>query len=126
MTTISKDKCYRLRNGFEYRMLCDDAGGVRPIVGLARKQPTDDWETLRNDANGFHLGGGVESAFDLIEVNPPIKFKGWALLYRESDGRLIIGYPHATKAEAYRGARFFQTPIACIPINIDCAEGEGL
>ena len=64
MNPISLQGRYRTRSGDPVRILCVDAEGIQPVIGLHLG------ETTRWSAAGVFGFSGKESVFDLIEVSP--------------------------------------------------------
>ncbi len=60
-------------------------------------------------------------SYDLVEVKPRIKRTYWVNVFNTPKG---VGFLHVTKADAdgYRNS----PRLACVKIEIDCEEGEGL
>lgn len=116
---ISMDKKYRTRDGRPVRVLATDARGEQPVVGLVYELEADK-ETLRRwSIDGKWRAAACESELDLIEVKPRIKRTWWANIYQN------YGSLHESRKTADEN----RTPIgrlACIKIEIDCVEGEGL
>ena len=113
---ISMDKKYRTRACAEVRIYAVDGDEPRPVHG-AFKSPTG-WvvSCWRQDGTQLDFGGH----YDLIELKPRIKRTVWANLYL--DGRITLGHPSKEDADkcADRGR------LACVKVEIDCEEGEGL
>ncbi len=114
---VDMSKKYKTRDGSDVRLYADDAGGRFPIHG-AVKRPDDTWARDAWTADGRWTWPGGEGCDDLVEVKPRIKRRVWVLLY--PDGTTNI-------ANSERTAQALKTKaIACIPVDIDCEEGEGL
>ena len=110
---IDINKKYRTRAGAEARIYAVDGFGPRCVHG-AYKSPTgwvgSCWQ--RDGTQMVHAG-----PYDLIEVKPRIKRTMWLNLYAREDRP-------STKKEADEHA--FDTRLACVKVEIDCEEGEGL
>lgn len=65
MNPISLQGRYRTRSGDPVRILCVDAEGIQPVIGL-HGGSIDRW-----GADGTYGFAAKESKFDLIEVTPP-------------------------------------------------------
>lgn len=120
MTTISKDKQYRTRDGREVRIYSTDGSPGWPVHG-AYRNIAGEWQVEAWTANGTVFLDRTNNG-DLIEVKPRVK--GWVNLCRFSDELWPVGRIFASKKEAddYRGrASIFG---ACIPVDFE--EGEGL
>jgi hypothetical protein len=112
---IDIHKKYRTRDGREVRIYATDGGGYWPIHGAIQLScsgwmPTS-WD---NDGNAFNSGahGG------LIEIRPRHKRTVWVNVYDKA----ICEW--RTKEDADRNAG--DTRIACIKVDLDFEEGEGL
>lgn len=122
MSKIELGKTYRTRDGREVRVYAVDGGDMWPVHGAV---VTEDGQVLvKWSADGRY--GLSPSDWDLIEVKPRIRHSGWSMLYPDTENRCRLGYLYPTREEAIRNTIFFARPIACIPLTIDCEEGEGL
>ena len=108
---ISMDKRYKTRGGREVRVLCTDAQGKLPVVGLVEEVAIP--QTF--DADG-HWWRRDDSHMDLIEVKPERTV--WVNIYTHGHA---YGYP--TK-EAVDKARDLRTCIACVQVTF--RDGDGL
>ncbi len=116
---IDKTKQYKTRDGREVRIYATDAGGDFPVHGAIKTG--DEWES-----NSWKLNGNwrdhLDEEYDLIEVKPRIKRTYWVNVYpervREKD------YAHHTRQSADSFCNIGR--IACVKVEIDCEEGEGL
>jgi len=114
---IDPNKQYRTRDGREVRIYAVDGGGDFPIHGAIYSDRG--WASEGWDCDG-KLYLTKASAGDLIEVKPRIKRTVWLNVY--SDRGPVA---HETK-EMADGVGTASLRIACIPVEIDCEEGEGL
>ena len=114
---IDITKKYRTRDGREVRIYATDGKGPASVVHGAINY-NDGWVQHTWFADGmYHY---TSSCRDLIEVKPRIQRELWVNIYRDgTDGELWF-----TKAEANRSGSISR--IACVKIDIDCEEGEGL
>ena len=112
---IDINKKYRTRDGREVRIYAVDGGGALPVQGACRDDETGVWVLSRWKENGRISLSDFPS--DLIEVKPRIKRTMWLNLYAREDRP-------STKKEADEHA--FDTRLACVKVEIDCEEGEGL
>lgn len=113
---VSKDKTYRTRDGREVRIYATDGSGSRPIHGAI-------------NSNGYwvaHTWGSdgrydcCQSDDDLIEVKPRIKRTVWINVY---DNEVIHGgWRTKEEAQGYHE----KNRIACLKLDLDFEEGEGL
>ena len=113
---IDKNKQYTTRSGLPVRIYATDCGGGYPVHGAILKDGV--WLLESWTITGVILVG-CENLGDLIEVKPRIQRKVWVNIYK--DGVALV---HRTRERADK----FASPrrIACIEIEIDCEEGEGL
>lgn len=109
---ISKDKKYQLRDGTEYKLyeIYDD-GVHGAYLGDNKK-----WYTIAHGLTGRN--NRYPSEFDLIEVKPRIQREVWVNVYKNAT------YIYHTKYDADRAGSVGR--IACVKLDIDCEEGEGL
>ena len=111
---ISMDKEYRTRDGREVRIYAADGGGMHPVHGAVLMN--DGWRSATWETDGRI--SFQNQTVDLIEVKPRIKQTKWVNVY--PDWETI--YTDKKKAD------YLATPdrIACVKVEIDCEEGEGL
>jgi hypothetical protein len=114
---ISKDKTYRTRDGREVRIYATDAHPLEPVHG-AFQDYSGAWNSTMWRHDGTNVYGKGET--DLIEVKPRIKRTVWMNVYSNS-------------YEAYHTKDFCddiafvgKSRLACVKVEIDCEEGEGL
>jgi len=113
---ISKDKQYRTRDGREVRIYATD-GGMKRIHGAIKT--TDGWLQTGWYSDGRDQYG--RNQCDLIEVKPRYKRTVWLNVY---DNEVIHG-GWKTKEEADKICHNNHR-IACIRVDLDFQEGEGL
>ncbi len=114
---IDPNKKYRTIEGREARIYAVDAGGVFPIHGAVLEGCA--WLTRAWTCTGS-FRHGVASCEDLVEVRPRIKRTYWANFYPHDR----IPVLHGSKQRADEQAD--TSRIACVKIEIDCEEGDGL
>jgi hypothetical protein len=118
---IDINKTYRTRDGREVRIYSVDAGGQYPVHG-AIKVRDDIWKTVSWTKKGTFSAAPMNNALrtedDLVEVKPRIKRTVWVNIYSEQT------LWHTKKEYADNCAGFDR--IACVKVEIDCEEGEGL
>ena len=112
---ISMDKKYRTRDGRKVRIYATDGISPSPIHGAFLT--IDGWATCNWTKTGEKFLAG-ESFIDLIEVKPRIKRTVWINVYPNYDINHQSKYRADTDASSDR--------IACVKVEIDCEEGEGL
>jgi len=112
---VEMGKEYRLKNGDYYRLLCVDAGGTAPVVGLV--YDISGLVAYRHRLNGT---SSVNPDFDLVEVKPRIKGEFWLAHLSREHVVALTEYPCATHTV------WNVEPIAITHHTYDCEEGEGL
>ena len=115
---IDINKKYQTRDGREVRIYATDAGGPKKTVHGAVKEK-DGWYMLAWSKNG--VVSNIDRNLDLIEVRPRHTLPLWLNIY--SDG--VVRH-WATKKEADAMADGVYKRIACIKVELDFEEGEGL
>lgn len=122
MNKIEMSKTYKTRDGKAVRVFCIDrteTGATKfPVVGLITDKDgakrVASWTAI---GQAWYYGNHPN---DLIEVRPRIKREQWVNVY---DPHVRSGiYDKKEDADRY-GA---PGRIACVKIEIDCEEGEGL
>jgi hypothetical protein len=113
---IDINKTYRTRDGREVRIYATDGFGSHPIHGAINC--SGDWisTTWREDGRFY---SDMESEDDLIEVKPRIKRTVWLNVSRGHVGCYYDSKEHADSNKTL-GA------IACLKLELDFEEGEGL
>jgi hypothetical protein len=114
---ISKDKTYRTRDGREVRIYATD-GDYPFVVHGAIKNKDGQWEPEKWLNRGCATIM-TQSDRDLIEVKPRIKRTVWLNVY---DNEVISLFVVKEKADSMA----LEGRIACVKVEIDCEEGEGL
>lgn len=113
---IDKSKIYRTRDGREVRIYATDGGGYWPIQGAVQTS-SNCWMPTSWDEDGTAFGSS--GLFNLIEVRPRHKRTVWLNVYPDAE------YPWPNKEMAdktiHRDGR-----IACIKVDLDFEEGDGL
>jgi hypothetical protein len=111
---IDKSKTYRTRDGREVRIYATDGTMFKTIHGaicIDGKWDAAQWY----DVGTYY--GGRDSQWDLIEVRPLHKRTVWLNVYNEGGP---TAHPLKEQADRYSGR------IACIKVELDFEEGEGL
>ena len=125
---IDINKQYRTRDGREVRIYATDGGDLfedRTIHGAVKNR--DRWVFAVWNATTGRCFASVkeETAMDLIEIRPRHKRTVWLAVYHN-------GYIEATSKLEWRngpcinGPYDGEKPIACIKVDLDFEEGEGL
>ena len=121
---ISKDKQYRTRDGREVRIYATDGGVGKSMVHGATLDEAPGWFPRLWYPDGSHTENGD---LDLIEVKPRIKRTFWMNVYPEHDIRPYEDKYVADSCESLRDVMGIESRrIACVKVEIDCEEGEGL
>ena len=114
---IDINKQYRTRDGREVRIYATDGGGPQPVHGAVFG--LNFWSTASWSKNGsYKLVYGQENDWDIIEVRPRHKRTVWLNVYNNG----IREWRTKEDADRYAG----DTRIACIKVELDFEEGEGL
>ena len=113
---IDINKKYRTRDGREVRIYATDGVGARPVHGAVKEN--DGWHRATWSSNGG-FGGNMQFPDDLIEVRPRHKRTVWLNVYGRPDD--LTAYDYKWKADQSVSPR-----IACIKVELDFEEGEGL
>jgi hypothetical protein len=119
---ISKDKTYRTRDGREVRIYATDGGVGKSMVHGATLDEAPGWFPRVWYPDGSHIENDY---FDLIEVKPRIKRTVWINVY-END---LVATQTRVGADwcVMHHSRVAGLPrLACVKVEIDCEEGEGL
>ena len=114
---IDKSKIYRTRDGREVRIYATDGKPYQQIHGAISIDGK--WEAAQWYDSGVYYGYGT-SCFDLIEDRPRHKRTVWLNVY---DNEVISGgWKTRAEADGYHERH----RIACIKVDLDFEEGEGL
>ena len=111
---IDKNKTYKTRDGREVRIYATDGGGPQPVHGAI--SGLNFWSTANWSKNGsYTVVYGQEHDNDLIEVRPRHKRTVWLHVW---NGGTVCATEESYYVTAGR--------IACIKVELDFEEGEGL
>ena len=113
---IDKSKTYRTRDGREVRIYATD-GFQRASIHGAYKDDYGRW--LQHSWDEY--GNCHNDSMDLIEVRPRHKRTVWLNVYPETDAMSLIAWKSKERADETSAHR-----IACIKVDLDFAEGDGL
>ena len=114
-----KNKTYTLRNGYEYRNYCDDAGGKYPVHG-AFKDDEGVWIQIKHVFDGRKYSDCVKDDYDLIETKKTHTITFWVNYYSNSEFSLWYSKEWADLAASHNRR------IACLEITRTFNGGEGL
>ena len=118
---ISKNKTYRTRDGREVRIYATDGIGIQAVHGAVKDD--EDWVLLWWDKNGRRIER-MADCDDLIEVKPRIRRTLWLNVYDDKYVGLYYNRKNADEDMEYMPSSFKR--VACVKVEIDCEEGEGL
>ena len=116
---IDINKKYRTRDGDEVRIYAIDGGHENCMAHGAVKNGSGFWEIASwYTAHGGFYDTPTQHRYDLIEVSPRQKRTLWINAYTE----------HRTTAHLSRklADEYCCSRIACIKVELDFEEGEGL
>lgn len=117
---ISKDKQYRTRDGRQVRIYAIDGDGCFPIHGaVAMSGEADRWvaRCWRADGSATISGPGKS---DLFEAKPRHKRTVWLNVFEDNIG--VGAFTIKDAADSFNTHR----RIACLRLDLDFEEGEGL
>ena len=109
---IDINKKYRTRDGREVRIYATDGIPPYEVHGSIKSTVSDGWISYAWSADGFHHRDAILS---LIEVRPRHKRTVWLHVFKHT----IVAAEEPPLA-AIAGS------IACIKVELDFAEGDGL
>jgi hypothetical protein len=118
---IDKAKTYRTRDGSEVRIYDIFVEGQYPVHGSVKDPKTGHWRVIEWTLNGEY-NPRWESGFDLVEVKSRIKRTVYINYYNNGS----FGFAHSTLYEANFISDSSAIRTACITVNLDFEEGEGL
>lgn len=120
---IDKSKTYRTRDGREVRIYATDGVGRKSVHGAYFDSAVNGWVSLAWTQFGRVDAYQELQPLDLIEVRPRHKRTVWLNVY---DGAKVGGY-YEDRSEANERLLSARWPrIACIKVDLDFEEGEGL
>jgi hypothetical protein len=114
---IDKFKTYRTRDGREVRIYATDGTDDQGIHGAVKDG--NGWTIAAWYGDGVHARSSRNGPRDLIEVRPRHKRTVWLNVYGRPDD--VTAYNDKWKADQSVSPR-----IACIKVDLDFEEGEGL
>ena len=119
---IDKSKQYRTRDGREVRIYATDGGAGSPVMGAVFYTTPNGqwwWESARWTDDGRYDVHGRQTETDLIEVRPRHKRVVWLNIYGPESFTSHISREQAEDEQD-------ENRIACIKVELDFEEGEGL
>jgi hypothetical protein len=120
---IDKSKTYRTRDGREVRIYATDGVMPRPIHGAVKSSYATEWhlhewyEDGRTERNTLAF-----NMYDLIEVRPRHKRTVWLNVHVN---RSVIAHNSREEADNLF-CKDVAPRLACIKVELDFAEGDGL
>jgi hypothetical protein len=117
---IDINKKYRTRDGHEVRIYAVD--GVEPYTvhgAIKWEICCQGWKTVNWTADGKYSTDVIDRHLDLVEVKPRIKETVWMNIYKD-------GCNGGYKRKIYADEAAASNRIACVQVEIDIEEGEGL
>ena len=116
---IDINKKYQTRDGREVRIYATDGGGKNPVHGSIKQE--DGWILQVWPKSGRYFEDDDEGyRIDLIEVRPRHKRTVWLNMY----GSGVVPEACSSKERADLAAACGR--IACIKVELDFEDGEGL
>ena len=115
---IDIKKQYRTRDGREVRIYATDGSGRNPVHGSIKEE--DGWiYNVWPKSGRYSEDDDEEHRIDLVEIKPRIKQLVWINVYPDN---CFFVYQEKRKADIQAmGHR-----IACVQVEIDYSEGDGL
>ena len=124
---IDINKKYRTRGGREVRIYSVDANNLDTVHG-AHLRKDGQWMVASWGMDGQWMVaswgmdgarcGYEETSMDLVEVKPRIQRTLWVNLFPHTTAM----FSHKLDADVYASS----ARLACVKVEIDCEEGEGL
>ena len=115
---IDITKLYRTRDGREVRIYATDGRGDYPVHGAI--QTITGWEAHIWFKSGKSIfEDDTERSGDLIEVKPRIKRTVWLNVYPDKTGDY-------SQLRSLADSLATKDRLACVKVEIDVEEGEGL
>jgi hypothetical protein len=113
---IDKNCTYRTRDGREVRIYATDGEADQAVHGAFKKDGL--WICCAWQSDGSYYNFTGKSNLDLIEVRPRHKRTVWVNVYNENYG----AFSTKEGADAWKAL----PRLACIKVELDFAEGDGL
>ena len=110
---IDINKKYRTRDGREVRIYATDGWSASPVHGAIKVE--GEWRSSCWSVRGIHH---TDRAYDLVEVRPRHKRTVWVTVYPMNRYQIS---DENIQCDIYPPKR-----IACIKVELDFEEGEGL
>ena len=116
---IDKDRTYHTRDGREVRIYAVDGTDDQSIHGAVKDG--NGWTIVAWYSDGVHARSNRNGPIDLIEVRPRHKRTVWLTVWSNN-------YIEASNKPEWRNGPLGcgEEPVACIKVELDFEEGEGL
>ena len=116
---IDINKQYRTRDGREVRIYATDGTNDQNIHGATKE--SEGWMVRAWYRDGVYARSDPNGKRDLIEVRPRHKRTVWVTVWRN-------GYTETSSKPEWRNGPLGcdEGPVACIKVDLDFEEGEGL
>jgi len=114
---IDKNRTYRTRDGREVRIYATDGTDNQSIHGAVKDG--NGWTIAAWYSDGVHARSNRNGPRDLIEVRPRHKRTVWLNIYGPTSFTSHISREQAEDEQD-------ENRIACIKVELDFEEGEGL
>lgn len=120
-------KPVQTRDGRRVQIFSHDGGTAFPILGAvesaANQRPPAHWNLQRwTPAGRFYATDAPQHPCDLVNVPQRIQRRVWVNVYSAFVSQGWGSKVDADRLDSCGGVK----RIACIPVDIDCREGEGL
>lgn len=127
MSLIDKNKTYRTFDKRKVRIYATDGydGRVHGAIFFDDIQHGTGWRPCEWTREGSYNSNNLAHDYDLIEVRPRIKREVWVNVYPEPQQAISWMFRNRGGADS-AAASCEADRIACVKIEIDCEEGEGL
>jgi hypothetical protein len=120
---IDINKQYRTRDGREVRIYATDGGLEHCMTHGAAKSKSGYWEAVSwYTAHGGYYDCGTQHCYDLVEVCPRHKRAVWLIVWSSN----YIQVMNTPEWQISTSGRSGEVPYACIKVDLDYEEGEGL
>jgi len=116
---IDKSKNYRTRDGREVRIYATDGNELKRVHGAFKNTYSGCWTSCDWEVSGSHWR---DTLLDLIEVRPRHKRTVWVNVHVN---RSVIAHDLREEADKFF-CKDVAPRIACIKVDLDFEEGEGL
>lgn len=119
---IDINKKYRTRDGREVRIYATDCGRDGDMAHGAIKNKSGWWEQCAWYKDGRFFDGPHSHELDLIEVRRRHKRTVWLIVWSSN----YIQVMNTPEWQISTSGRSGEMPYACVKVELDYEEGEGL